>query len=381
MYNPDNTKGFDNHPPFIPGLELAEGFFHEDVKPVLEAHFPGLRYSAALIGNGSEVLGFDTAMSMDHHWGPRVMLFLTPQDFEAKREAIREILSRELPAVYRGFSTNFSEPDPADNGVQMLRPALAGPINHRVETYTLAGFFRSYLNIQVESELEPADWLTLPQQKLRSVTAGKIFKDDLGLEKIRSGLSWYPHDVWLYLLAAAWTRIGEEEHLMGRAGEAADEIGSALIGSRLVRDIMRLAFLMERVFAPYAKWFGTAFSRLKSAAELDPVLKTALQAVTWQEREKALCAAYRIAAEIHNSLGITAKLSAETTQFWSRPFQIIRGERFARALVQNIRDPRILPLTDRSILGSLDLISDNTELLMDEKFRPALRELYSPEQK
>ncbi len=35
-----------------------------------------------------------------------------------------------------------------------------------------------------------------------------------------------------------------------------DEVGSALIGSRLVRDIMRLCFLMEQTYAPYAKWFG-----------------------------------------------------------------------------------------------------------------------------
>ena len=58
---------------------------------------------------------------------------------------------------------------------------------------------------------------------------------------------------------------------MGRAGFVNDEIGSALIGSRLVRDIMRLTFLMEREYPPYAKWFGTAFSCLKSGGSLAPV--------------------------------------------------------------------------------------------------------------
>jgi hypothetical protein len=57
---------------FVPGLKLAELFYKEAVRPVLLKHFPRLRYSAALIGHGSEVLGFDTERSTDHHWGPRV---------------------------------------------------------------------------------------------------------------------------------------------------------------------------------------------------------------------------------------------------------------------------------------------------------------------
>ena len=41
-----------------------------------------------------------------------------------------------------------------------------------------------------------------------------------------------------------------------------DELGSAVLGARLVESAMRLAFLMERTYAPYVKWFGTAFARL-----------------------------------------------------------------------------------------------------------------------
>jgi len=61
----------NSHINFIPGLELSRRFYWEAVRPVLDAEFPGLRHSAALIGTGSEVLGFDTPMSSDHHWGPR----------------------------------------------------------------------------------------------------------------------------------------------------------------------------------------------------------------------------------------------------------------------------------------------------------------------
>ena len=49
---------------FIKGLELSELFYKEAVKPILAKRFPDLNYSAALIGLGSEVLGFDMPQSM-----------------------------------------------------------------------------------------------------------------------------------------------------------------------------------------------------------------------------------------------------------------------------------------------------------------------------
>jgi hypothetical protein len=47
----------------VPGLELSEGFYREAVAPLLPADLP---HSAALLGSGSEVLGFDDEMSRDH---------------------------------------------------------------------------------------------------------------------------------------------------------------------------------------------------------------------------------------------------------------------------------------------------------------------------
>ncbi len=136
----------------------------------------------------------------------------------------------------------------------------------------------------MQQNLTPADWLTFPEQKLLSITAGGVFHDDLGLEAIRQRLAYYPHDVWLYVMATAWNRIGQDEHLMGRAGHAGDEIGSAVIGARLVRDVMRICFQQERRYAPYPKWLGTGFARLRAGPLLSPILQAALLAPSWQER-------------------------------------------------------------------------------------------------
>jgi hypothetical protein len=40
----------------IPGLQLSEKFYRAVVKPILYTAYPGLVYSAALMGSGSESL-------------------------------------------------------------------------------------------------------------------------------------------------------------------------------------------------------------------------------------------------------------------------------------------------------------------------------------
>ncbi len=365
-----------SQPDFIPGLELAEAFFREAVEPIIAARHPRLRYTAAIIGPGSEVLGFDDLISTDHHWGPRAMLFLQPADHAAHRRAIDALLSTELPHKFRGYPTNFAEPDPDDHGVRLLSPTTSGPINHMVEILTIDSFFDDYLGIRLEEELDTVDWLTLPQQKLRTISSGRVFRDDLQLDTVRARLAWYPYDVWLYLLASGWARIGQEEHLLCRAGLVGDEIGATLIAGRLVRDIMRLTFLMERRYAPYAKWFGRAFADLAAAAEVQPVLADVLQATDWSDQQSFLCEAYRMIARMHNRLAITAPIPIEPTPFWGRSFRVIHGDRIAESLRAAIVAPAVQTIARRGLIGNIDLLSDNTDLLEDPSKRRALRGLF-----
>ena len=57
------------------GMELSERFFKEIAMPLLRQAFPQLSYSAGLLGFGSDVLGYDDAVSTDHMWGPRFICF------------------------------------------------------------------------------------------------------------------------------------------------------------------------------------------------------------------------------------------------------------------------------------------------------------------
>ncbi len=363
---------------FVKGLELSRAFFADAVQPILARRLPQLQYSAGLIGSGSEIIGYDDPVSTDHHWGPRAMLFLSPADHRNLAEPVSTLLAEELPVRFMGYSTNFSAPktEDGDQGTQLLVDINGGPVNHRVEILTLAGFMRDYLGLAVERPLRAADWLSLPQHKLLSFTAGALFRDDLHVQAARDRLHYYPRDVWLYMLACGWSRIGQDEHLAPRAGAVGDELGAALISGRLVRSIMQLCFLLQRRYAPYPKWFGTAFAELDCGQELSPVLRSIQLSENWRDRQRRLCAALEILNRLHNVLRLTAPIQPATQEFHGRGFKVGNAWRYIRPLLAEIRDPEMQAISDCSLIGSIDQFSDNTDLLEATRLREKVASLH-----
>ena len=313
---------------FVPGAELSRRLYDDVLQPILNASFPDLPHSAALLGRGSEVLGFDDEMSTDHDWRPRALVFLAEEDETRYGAEVREALQRDLPPTFAGH-----------------------PIGY--EVHSVRGYVRQQLELDIDCDIEPRDWLTLPEHGLRMITSGVVFHDEVGLQAVRDRLSYYPHDVWLYLLIAGWWRVHPEMNLVGRAGAAGDELGSSLIGSRLVCDLMRLAFLMERQYAPYSKWFGTAFSRLACGSGLAPLLWSIGRAEAWQDREVALMTAYERLVLMHNALGLTAPLATEVVQMWDRPFKVAWAD-IPGLLLPLIQDPAVAGIAQRWPVGPVD---------------------------
>jgi len=334
-------------PTFVPGRELSAAFYGDVIRPVLEREAPGLVHSAALIGTGSEVAGFDTERSPDHGWGPRVEIFLRPED-EAAAADLVTVLDERLPGTFLGYPVRY----PRRDGDQP---------RHQVTFSDLGDYLRTQLGFDPRGGVSSGDWLRTPTQALHEVTSATVFHDGLGeLGPILDALAWYPDDVWRYVLGCQWKRIGQEEAFVGRCGEVGDELGSAVVAARLARDLVRLCLLMARRYPPYSKWLGTAFSRLPAAAALTPQLRAALAATTWQERETHLCAAYELVGALHNGAGLTEWIDPTVRQFYTRPFRVIEAERFAAALFGTIGDPWIASLPP---VGAIDQFADSTDLL------------------
>lgn len=340
--------------PFVKGMVLAERLYHEGVKPVMGRHFPEVRYSAARLGRGSDTLGYDTSMSMDHGWGPTVEVYLSAADQTRYAEQIAEVMRHELPREIAGVPTHFDS-----NSHEIGKPlrAESGPIEHRVNSIDVDAFVVSYRPFNPNRGITALDWVLLPQQKLRQIRTGRVFHDGLGeLEPMRETLHFYPDQIWYYLLSALWEHIDQESPFMGRCGDVGDELGSRILAARLIHWIMDLCFLMERQYKPYSKWFGTAFAELRCAADLTPVLQGALDAQTWQERERHLSQAYEYLAHMHNALGVTEPVLTTVEPFFDRPYMVPGKCNPGGAIYEKITDEDVKRLP--RFVGSVDQLTN-----------------------
>lgn len=194
------------------------------------------------------------------------------------------------------------------------------------------------------------------------MTGGAVFHDPAGrLGEVRERLTWYPDDVWRYVLACQWARLAQEEAFVARTAETGDELGSRIITARLCRDLARLLLLQTRRWPPYQKWLGTAIRTDPAGA----LLTAAVRAPALAEREAALCAAYEQAGTRQNELALSTPVPATRRRFFDRGYAVIEAGRFTASLRAAITDPQ---LAERPPTGSIDQISDNTDVLV----RPAV---------
>jgi len=268
-------------------------------------------------------------------------------------------MAGRLPSSFGGYPVRFA----------VTRDPSGGE-RHRVAVLGLGGWLTWQLGFDPRPGMTASDWLGVPWQRLAEVTGGAIFSDRTGqLTHVRTALSWYPRDLWCYVLACQWSRIAEEEAFPGRCAEAGDELGSAVVTARLARDLMGLWLLMSRRYPPYSKWLGRAFALVPGAGELGAELRAAVAASAWPDRERHLSRAYVIAAEAHNRLGLTEPLDPAVRPYYSRPYQVLGAGRFAAALTGVITDPEV---SGRPPIGAASQFLDSTPALGGPRYPRAV---------
>jgi hypothetical protein len=344
-------------PTFVRGLPLGRLYFERIVAPIVEEVLPGIPYAAALIGDGSEVQGFDDVRSTDHDWGPRVQLFFEPGNLELATTVLSGALAARLPAVYEGHSTHFHRGDVGE----ATGPWRWGEIIRGVEIHEPGNWAKAYLGVDPRPVPARDGWLAMPWSLLRGATGGEVWRDDAGsLEAIRGPLRWYPDDLWRYVIACQWQRINQEEPFVGRAAEVGAEVGSRIVAARQIRDVMHLCFLLERQYPPYTKWLETAFARLDCGPALLPLMLAALAAPSIDLREKHLTKLYESVAALHNDTGISEPVDPQIQRFHDRPFAVLNSYRFVEATRAAIGDQE---LRDLALHGCISQCMDSTDIL------------------
>ncbi|GAA1599266.1 DUF4037 domain-containing protein [Kribbella hippodromi] len=336
---------------FRAAAEVAAGFHAEVIAPLVG----DIGYAAGLLGWGSDVLGYDTARSMDHGWGPRVTVLVDADQVERVRKAVDD----GLPDEYDGYPVRF--------GWDSYAP------RHHVAVATLGDWLTERLGFDASQRIGVEDWLVTPQQQLLGVVAGQVYADDGRLAPVRAALSWYPDQIWYWLMACQWSRIAQEEAFVQRTDEVGDGLGSRVVAARLTRDVMRLALLQSRTYAPYTKWLGTAFARLDDSDGLGSALSSAVDAASYPDREQALVTAYELVARRHNALGVTDELDPSPRPYFDRPAQVIGADRFVEACLANVTDEEV---KRHGLIGSIDQYVDNTDVLSNPPVYRKLTAVY-----
>ena len=262
-------------PPFVPGLQLARSFYTELVRPALD-----VPHAAALIGPGSEILGFDTERSTDHHWGPRVLLFLAARRHGAPRRDLRPArehapadvrwLVDELRPRRRGRRPPSrrdrrrprrpSRRDPRGGGVVPARARLR-PGGRRAAC-RLAGD-------AVATVVERDRGRGVRRRPRRAPTAAPGARSGIRATCGRTSS------------AASGSALRKKRRSSGERARSATTSVPGWSRHASCVSSMRLCFLLERRYAPYTKWLGAAFDRLAGAGELAPHFARALTARNW----------------------------------------------------------------------------------------------------
>ncbi len=257
-------------------IDISRAFFEEIVKPILEREFPAETAQTAfgVFGYGSEVLRLDDAFSRDHHWGIRINALLPDALFRARRDAIAQVVSAQLPASWRGhpLREGFTRTGGLELGSLEGHLTRTIGIDHPPRTYK--------------------EWLDLPEEDITHIIAGEVWSDALGrFTAVRAALqSYYPEPVRLRRIAH-WCRYysGMGAYALKRATLRGNEWYATVSFARAIRLGVQLAFLLDKQYYPYDKWTFAYFERLpRMSGRLKPLVDEAVHYAAPWERKLAL---------------------------------------------------------------------------------------------
>ena len=302
------------------GLAINKRFYFQVVKPLLEKKYSQLKYACGLIGSGSEVLGVDDLTSRDHNWGLRLIIFIEEKDIDKKIE-ISDYLSEALPREFENIHVNWSDPS-VEDGSRTPVPTK-GKINHNITFYTVQEYIKMHFKREQIDSLTVEEWLVVSEQKLLEFVSGEIFYDGIGaITSLREKLQYYPPTVKILNLIGEWNAISSEIAFVGRTRMLYDEIGSHIIACRIINHLMKISFILENKYIPYAKWIGFKFYYLTSARELQPLFQQIISANGWEERENGLVECYLYLSQEMQRLGLISTQINEKF-YYSRPQKVI----------------------------------------------------------
>jgi len=250
------------------GLGIAKECFFEWCLPeVLSRHYPILSERvASCVLWGSQALGNDDSLSVDHEWGPTFELVLTNDDYAKYGVALQQRLDESGRTDYKGYPLPAGSKNcrsyKSPRGDNVL-DARVNVMSLRVIMFTL--FKESYPLKGIES------WKYINESYLYYARHGAVFYDPL--QALTEELKPYRH----YPEPVRKKRIVDElsnfsmygpynypERVLNRS----DPVLTLTAKAGLINAAMTTMMLLNGDFAPYWKWLHTEFLKQHGIAEM-----------------------------------------------------------------------------------------------------------------
>ena len=288
------------------GLDLSRDYYNTYGKEMLEKDFSDClaHVSVGLVGDGSEVLGFDDETSEDHDFEPGFCIFLPDENVIDRRRAFEmERAYSKLPDEFRGYKRQ--------------RIAPAGGARHGV--FRLSEFLTDKLG-DPEGKLDTIDFLRIPTYYLCEVTKGELFYDGDGrFTKIRENLAVMPKDVRLKRLAGHLLLMSQAgQYNYPRMIKREDYAAAGLCVNEFVKHAIASVYLLNNKYMPYYKWQFRGLKGLDILSELSFALEMLIltgngSLATDEKSERIEFVAGMIIEELMNQ-GITSAICGDLSK-------------------------------------------------------------------
>jgi tetratricopeptide (TPR) repeat protein len=240
----------------ISGLELCRRYYETYGKPMIETRFAEFadKIAVGLVGEGSDCMGYDDAISTDHDWGPDFCIWVTNEVYEQ--------IGTELEMAYEALPTEFLG----------YRRTTSSVGQNRRGVMTISGFYKRLLGASTYEEI---NWSQVEEYALCAAVDGAVFRDDEGVftkfrEQLKQG---YPEHIRYRKLAqevALLSQCGQYNY--GRMRQRGDTLTADRMLSDCIGHAMHLQHHIAGVYAPHDKWLYQSTLRLAQGDTLCQML-------------------------------------------------------------------------------------------------------------
>lgn len=238
------------------GLELCRRYYEECGRPMIAEQFRAYEsvIAVGLVGKGSDCFGFDDALSQDHDYGPRFVMWVTKKVYEEIGEELQEAYEN-LPKSFMGVERIETFHGRDRCGVMIIEDFYKNLLG-----FNLVGMLdrNSGQGASGKESMETIkSWLAVHDYALASAVNGEVFRDDEGIfTKYRNMLmEYYPKAVWYRKIAQTCALFSQNgQYNLPRMRMRGQFVAAELAKAECAKQAMKLYYLLNRTYAPHDKW-------------------------------------------------------------------------------------------------------------------------------